>query len=252
MGEKSRELDQKTSGEVERWRGRFAEMQNAALERAQVAERVDHRSHQRRGIEGEATVHMGPGVMAMERRAEREAQREGRDYAPVTKVGQHNAGVIEQRGLRQYIDRGTNWLREARERMAGRLHGFAATLSGAVDRDRREAAEAQQREQLAAERARVMAQERQQGREREQVAERFRTIAVRRETGAQGYGDHHSDWRATPETLRQAVDAYNGADQHTKDLYIERVQREPQMARAVDQLLRDRELVLQRDRGLSR
>jgi hypothetical protein len=34
LGEKTRELDQKTSGEVERWRGRWAEMQNVALERA--------------------------------------------------------------------------------------------------------------------------------------------------------------------------------------------------------------------------
>ena len=32
LGEKTRELDQKTSGEVERWRGRWAEMQNVALE----------------------------------------------------------------------------------------------------------------------------------------------------------------------------------------------------------------------------
>src|SRR3546814_5771716 len=46
LGAKTRELDQKTSGEVERWRGRWAEMQNAALERANVPERVDHRSHQ--------------------------------------------------------------------------------------------------------------------------------------------------------------------------------------------------------------
>ncbi len=252
LGEKTRELDQKTSGEVERWRGRFAEMQNAALERAQSHERVDHRSYQRQGREQEATVHMGPNVVAMERRAERQAQREGRDYAPATKVGQHNAGVLERRGLRQYIDRGTEWLRDVGQRVSHRLHGFAATLSGAVDRDRREAADAQRRDQLAAERAREAAQERQQARERSQVAERFRTIAARREAGAHGYGDQSSDWRATPEALRKAVDAYNGANQHTKDLYIERIQREPQMARAVDQQLRDRELVLQRDRGLSR
>lgn len=252
LGEKSRELDQKTSGEVDRWRGRWAEMQNAALERANVPERVDHRSHQRRGIEQEATVHMGPSVMAMERQAERQAHREGRDYAPVTRVGQHNAGVLERRGLRQYIERGTEWAREMTQRVAGRLQGFAATLSGAVDRDRREAAEAQRRGHLAAERARAQAQERQQGRDREKVAEEFRTIAARRKAGAQGYGDHNSDWKATPEALRKAVDAYNGANQHTKDRYIERIQREPQMARAVDQQLRDRELVLQRDRGLSR
>ena len=252
LGEKSRELDQKTSGEVERWRERFAEMQNAALERAQVQERVDYRSYQRQGIEQEATVHMGPNVVAMERRAEREAQREGRDYAPATKVGRHNAGVLERRGLRQYIDRGTEWLRDVGQRVSHQLHGFAATLSGAVDRDRREVADAQRHDQLAAERAREVAQERQQAREREQVAERFRTIAARREAGAHGYGDQSSDWRATPEALRRAVDAYNGANQHTKDLYIERIQREPQMARAVDQQLRDRELVLQRDQGLSR
>ncbi len=203
--------------------GRWAEMQNAALERANVPERVDHRSHQRRGIEQEATVHMGPSATAMERRAEHQATREGRAYEPVTMVGQHNAGVIEQRGLRQYIERGTEWLRDAGQRISGRLHAFAATLSGAVDRDRREAAEAQQREQLAAERARLQAQERQQAREREQVAERFRTIAARREAGAHGYGDHNSDWRATPEALRKAVDAYNGANQHTKDFYAYRV-----------------------------
>ena len=42
--------------------------------------------------------------------------------------------------------------------------------------------------------------------------------------------------------------ALNGANQHTKDLYIEQIQREPQMARAVGQLLHERELVLQRNR----
>src|SRR3546814_10236293 len=162
-----RELDQKTSGEVERWRGRWAEMQNAALERANVPERVDHRSHQRRGIEQEATVHMGPSTTAMERRAEHQAMREGRAYEPVTMVGQHNAGVIEQRGLRQYKERGTEWLRAAGRRMSGRLHAFADTLSGAVDRDRRDAAEAKRQERLAAERTREQAQERQQAEDRE-------------------------------------------------------------------------------------
>src|SRR3546814_1151993 len=34
LGEKTRELDQKQSGEVERWRERWAEMQNRALELA--------------------------------------------------------------------------------------------------------------------------------------------------------------------------------------------------------------------------
>src|SRR3546814_2111380 len=120
LGAKTRELDQKTSGEVERWRCRWAEIQNAGLERANVPERVDHRTHQRRGIEQEATVHMGRSATAMERCAERQAMREGRAYEAVTRVGQHNAGVIEQRGLRPYKDRGAGWLREEGTRISGR------------------------------------------------------------------------------------------------------------------------------------
>ena len=255
LGEKTRELDQKQSGEVERWRERWAEMQNRALELANVPDRVDHRSHQRQGIEQEPTVHMGPSATAMERRAEQVAAREGRAYEPVTAVGQHNAGVVERAGLRQYIERGTEWLRDVGQRIAGRLHDVAASLSGAVERDRREAAEVQRareaQERLAADRARQEAQERQQVRERERVAEKFKTIAEKREAGAHGYGDHNSDWKATPEALRKAVDAYNGANQHTKDLYIEQIQRDPQMARAVGQLIGERELILQRDRGMS-
>src|SRR3546814_2190205 len=130
--EKTRELDQKQSGEVERWRERWAEMQNRALELANVPDRVDHRSHQRQGIEQEPTVHMGPSATAMERRAEQVAAREGRAYEPVTAVGQYNAGVVERAGLAQYIERGTEWLRDPGQRTPGRLPDCAAGLTGGV------------------------------------------------------------------------------------------------------------------------
>src|SRR3546814_19069970 len=142
--------------------------------------------------------------------------RDGRAYEPVTMVGQHNAGVIEQRGLRQYRERGTEWLRDAGQRISGRLHAFAATLSGAVDRERRDAADAQRQEQLAAERAREQAQERQQAQDRAKVAEKFRTIAGPREAGTHGYGHHKSDGQDTPEALRKAVNDKNGAQQHNQ------------------------------------
>src|SRR3546814_20932866 len=77
----------------------------------------------------------------------------------------------------------------------------------------RAAADARRQGQLSAERAREQAQERQQAQEREKVAEKFRTIAGQREAGTHGYGDHNSDWKATSEALRKAVDAYNGANQ---------------------------------------
>src|SRR3546814_13196980 len=85
-------------------------MQNRALELANVPDRVDHRSHQRQGIEQEPTVHMGPSATAMERRAEQVAAQEGRAYEPVSAVGQPNAGVVERAGLRQDLARGPGWL----------------------------------------------------------------------------------------------------------------------------------------------
>src|SRR3546814_11437168 len=101
---------------------------------------------------------MGPSATAMERRAEQVAAREGRAYEPVTAVGQHNAGVVERAGLRQYIERGTEWLRDMGQRIAGRLHEVAASLSGAVEAGRPEAAAAQlpreQQERLGAARER--------------------------------------------------------------------------------------------------
>src|SRR3546814_253460 len=133
LGEKTRELDQKQSGEVERWRERWAEMQNRALELANVPDRVDHRSHQRQGIEQEPTVHMGPSATAMERRAEQVAAREGGAYEPVTAVGQHNAGVVDRAGLRQDSERGTEWVRDMGTRCAGwRQDGCGQLMGGGL------------------------------------------------------------------------------------------------------------------------
>jgi hypothetical protein len=53
---------------IEAWRERWATLTNAALERASIAERVDHRSYARQGIDQEPTKHLGPVAAEMERR----------------------------------------------------------------------------------------------------------------------------------------------------------------------------------------
>jgi hypothetical protein len=101
--DKTRVLDAaKTGGvEIEEMRGVWAGLQNAALERAAVLERVDHRSldAQReaaleRGdtLEAEALdrdpeLKLGPAANAIERREMRAAARDRRDYEPVTERG---------------------------------------------------------------------------------------------------------------------------------------------------------------------
>jgi len=66
--EKTRELDDLKSGEIGRWRARFAEVQNARLREAGVEARVDHRSLEAQEIDREATIHLGPTATALERR----------------------------------------------------------------------------------------------------------------------------------------------------------------------------------------
>src|SRR3546814_11262454 len=78
-------------------RERWAEQVNDALELAQVADRVDHRSYARQGVEVEPTVKMGHASAAIERRAEREQIAAGEEPHAVTPRGQMNERSEERR-----------------------------------------------------------------------------------------------------------------------------------------------------------
>jgi ATP-dependent exoDNAse (exonuclease V) alpha subunit len=65
---KTRELDEKTSGTVDRWRERWAELVNEALERHGHADRVDHRTLAAQGVERAPTQHLGAAAKGYERR----------------------------------------------------------------------------------------------------------------------------------------------------------------------------------------
>ena len=66
--EKTRELDDRKTKEVDRWRERFASLQNERLHEAGQSVQVDHRSLLAQGIEREPTKHLGPAATGIERR----------------------------------------------------------------------------------------------------------------------------------------------------------------------------------------
>jgi len=70
LGEKTRELDNQRSGEIEHVRALWERLCNEHLERAQRETRVDHRSHAARGLEDLPTIHHGPAATAISRRGE--------------------------------------------------------------------------------------------------------------------------------------------------------------------------------------
>jgi hypothetical protein len=131
LGAKTRQLDVRTTAsvEVEAIRERWAGMVNDALEHAQVAERVDHRSYERQGLDIEPTVKMGHASAAIERRAEREQIAAGEEPHAVTPRGQMNEAIMEKRGLGFYIERGQERIRARRGRCGRGCRLAAATGS---------------------------------------------------------------------------------------------------------------------------
>ena len=70
-GFKSRRVDTtdwNDKAKAEQWRQAWADYANRALERGNHAERIDHRSYERQGIERIPTVHTGVAATRMERR----------------------------------------------------------------------------------------------------------------------------------------------------------------------------------------
>lgn len=174
--EKTRELDDLKSGEVVRWRERWALLVNDHLTRHGRSERIDHRSLEAQGVDRDPTWHKGPAVTAIERRAEssfvagrmREdvmqrleaaaergrLERESRDLARsiVDTTSDLKAALVDRDEARsrslEEIRRQSQaaWL-AARERpgsvpTAGRSHDTTLDLSGDLAAARRDAREA--------------------------------------------------------------------------------------------------------------
>ena len=193
LTDKTRILDAaKTGGaEIADMRGLWAEMQNAALERAGQETRVDHRSLEdqreaalERGdelvamtLDRDAEIKLGPAASAMERKALREAERDGTEYEPVTERGAQVHGARAQRSLMadllERMVQARDVYAQAREADASRLSAATeaarALFSGAGAKDFADSFSRayQDRE---AERQRVLEVERAQVREAERRA----------------------------------------------------------------------------------
>ena len=130
---KTRVLDSaKTGGaEIEQMRGVWAELQNRALERVGEVERVDHRSLETQRetaldqgdtlsadeLDRDPELKLGPAANSMERREKAAAEREGREYVPVTERG---AVVHAARQARMAFQDMRERLDVARETYGGR------------------------------------------------------------------------------------------------------------------------------------
>jgi len=155
---KTRVLDSaKTGGvEIEQMRGLWAELQNRALERVGEVERVDHRSLEKqretaldRGdkltaeeLDRDPELKLGPAANSMERRAKAVAEREGREYVPVTERGAvvHAARQARAafREMRERLDIARETYGIKREAGQDRVSAGLAALRAATSKERGE------------------------------------------------------------------------------------------------------------------
>jgi len=95
--EKTRELDDKKTKEVDRWRERFADLQNDRFKSLKIDVRVDHRSHEARGIDKEPSKHLGVHATNFERRTGQESNRRT-EWQEQEKTQQRIEAAAQQRG----------------------------------------------------------------------------------------------------------------------------------------------------------
>ena len=128
---------------VEALRARWAEVQNAALERAGLDVRVDHRSLEAQGIDREAMRHRGPAVSGIEARG-KESEVSGRRAAERAERAQ--AREPERRAVEAKVRVVTRQEMAAEKVAMGERRALAAEVTGAdramvlplIEADRRE------------------------------------------------------------------------------------------------------------------
>jgi ATP-dependent exoDNAse (exonuclease V) alpha subunit len=81
---------------LQKWREEWATYANRALERAGIANRIDHRSLEAQGIERLPQVHLGPHAAALERQG---VQTEKGDHNRT--VTEHNRVVVDLEQARE-------------------------------------------------------------------------------------------------------------------------------------------------------
>ena len=142
FGEKSRELDDQKLGEVAYWRKKWEGIENRALERAGIGERVSCRSLEDQGIEHEPGFHHGPSITGILRRGEASHVLQRVDLDASRRL----EAIRKERMERDRLEREIPVLEKEIE---GLYQDYAMEFSGKALKDVKEDMEASQRLELA-------------------------------------------------------------------------------------------------------
>jgi hypothetical protein len=229
FAEKTRELDEKKSGEVVYWREQWANHSNRALERSGSQSRIDHRSLKDQGIDREPTIKMGYGAVALEFDDKR-TERGDINYEIHTSNHIHQTEKIAISDLDQEILLSEQLLELLKQEHAQQIEQKAAKLAADLEAIRAEAraqlamAQAQikatQAAAKASEKQRLMDEAREQLRiDAMRAAEALRqqridkllvqldNLAQRRREQQPGYRNDSVFWRELPPVTQTLIES---------------------------------------------
>lgn len=83
----------------------------------------------------------------------------------------------------------------------------------------------------------------------EPIVNEFTALCRKRSLGMAGYRDTSSDWKDTPQPLREQVDNYNAMPEAAQRRVLANMKDDPAKAKGMADLLQQRALVRSRDHG---
>ena len=149
----------------------------------------------------------------------------------------------EERGSGRQTDQALRGADRAADRLTNAVkqtaQDYQARLAQQTDQQRK----AQQQAELSRQREA-------RHKQAEPIVNEFTALCRKRSLGMAGYRDSSSDWKDTPQQLREQVDNYNAMPETAQQRVLAEMKDDPAKAKGVADLLQQRALVRSRDHGL--
>lgn len=149
----------------------------------------------------------------------------------------------EERGSGRQTDQALRGADRAADRLTDAVKQTAQDYQARLAQQAQQQRKAQQQAELARQREA-------RHKQAEPIINEFTALCRKRSLGMAGYRDSSSDWKDTPQQLREQVDNYNAMPEAAQRRVLADMKDDPAKAKGIADLLQQRALVRSRDHGL--
>ena len=148
----------------------------------------------------------------------------------------------EERGSGRHTDQALRGANRAADRLTGAVRQTVQDYQAWLAQQAQQQRKAQQQAEL-------VRQREARHKQAEPIVNEFMALCRKRSLGMAGYRDSSSDWKDTPQQLREQVDSYNAMPEAAQRRVLADMKDDPAKAKGMADLLQQRALVRSRDHG---